>query len=192
MDGSGNVYVTGASAEPGTARPDRTRSTCGVPMDYLLKLDGSGVYQWHTFYHAGGGIAIDRSGNVYEAGGDDGTWNGPAGQNPLNAYSGGDDILLRKLDSSGAYQWHTFYGSVNDEGGYFIAIDSSGNFYITGSGASWKGPAGQNPLHACGTYDIFVLKLQRLPVLPVVAILMVTVKPIYCGGTKALVRTLSG
>ena len=60
---------------------------------------------------AGYGIAIDGSGNVYVTGVSNATWNGPAGQSPLHAHSGGYDIFVLKLDSSGAYQWHTFYGS---------------------------------------------------------------------------------
>ena len=63
-------------------------------------------------YDYGYGIAVDGSGNVYVTGYSDATWNGPAGQNPLHAYSGRRcDIFVLKLNSSGAYQWHTFYGS---------------------------------------------------------------------------------
>ena len=110
----------------------------------------------------GNGIAVDGSGNVYVTGYSYATWNGPAGQNPLHAYSGGYDIFVLKLNSSGAYQWHTFYGSSGDDSGHGIAVDGSGNVYVTGySDATWNGPAGQNPLHAySGGYDIFVLKLN--------------------------------
>ena len=54
----------------------------------------------------GHGIAVDTSGNVYVTGYSDATWG-----SPLNAHSGGGDIFVLKLNSSGAYQWHTFYGS---------------------------------------------------------------------------------
>ena len=104
----------------------------------MLKLNSSGAYQWHTFYGSssdddgGYGIAVDGSGNVYVTGDSDATWNGPAGQNPLHAYSGSYDIFVLKLDSSGAYQWHTFYGSSSWDYGFGIAVDGSGNVYVTG------------------------------------------------------------
>jgi len=63
--------------------------------------------------------------------------------------------------TDGSYQWHTFYGSSNDDYGYSLATDVSGNVYITGeTQASWNGSSGQNPLHGhSGSYDLFVLKL---------------------------------
>ena len=43
-----------------------------------------------------------------------------------------DDIFVLKLNSSGTYQWHTFYGSSSDDYGYGIVTDGSGNVYVTG------------------------------------------------------------
>ena len=60
----------------------------------------------------GYGIAVDGSGNVYVTGYSDATWTARQARVPLHAHSGGnDDIFVLKLNSSGAYQWHTFYGS---------------------------------------------------------------------------------
>src|SRR4030042_1487257 len=82
-----------------------------------IQAGPSPTYAWHTFYGStsydyGRSIALDGSGNVYVTGYSDATWNGPAGQSPLHAHSGpnsNDDIFVLKLDSSGDYQWHTFY-----------------------------------------------------------------------------------
>ena len=149
LDGSGNVYVTGFSNAtwngPAGQNPLHASGTI-----FVLKLNSSGAYQWHTFYGAGGGvgIAVDGSGNVYVTGVSTATWNGPAGQTPLHAFSGASDIFVLKLDSSGAYQWHTFYVAYTSDYGNSIAVDSSGNVYVTGDSDTWSGPAGQNPLHA--------------------------------------------
>ena len=171
-DGSGNVYVTGYSTATwnGPAGESPLHAyTGGVADMFVLKLNSSGAYQWHTFYgsssedQALGGIATDGIGHVYVTGISNTTWNGPAEESPLHAHSGGSDwdIFALKLDSSGTYQWHTFYGSSNADWAYGTATDGIGNLYITGySGATWNGPAGQSPVHPyIGSDDIFVLKL---------------------------------
>jgi hypothetical protein len=176
-DGSGNVYVTGISDATwnGPASQSPLHAYSGLTEIFVLKLSSSGYYQWHTFYGSsntetgvddGYGIATDGSGNVYVTGMSDATWNGPAGENPLHGHSGSDDIFVLKLDSSGSYQWHTFYGSSTVDYGYGIATDGSRNVYVTGySDATWNGPAGESPLHAySGSPDIYVLKLSPAPI----------------------------
>ncbi|HQM27317.1 MAG TPA: SBBP repeat-containing protein, partial [Syntrophorhabdus sp.] len=122
----------------------------------VLKLGSSGTRLWHTFHGSGGGdhgqgIAVDKDGNVYVTGYSSATWG-----TPINPYSGSDDVVVLKLNSSGVYQWHTFHGSSNHDGGSSIAVDGSGNVYVTGySISTWGSP--MNP-HS-GAYDIIVLKL---------------------------------
>jgi hypothetical protein len=172
VDGSGNVYVTGRSYAswngPGPTLPLNPYSLGGNANIVVLKLNTNGGYLWHTFYGSGNndegyGIAVDGSGNVYVTGLSTVTWNGPGPTLPLNTFSGGWDIVILKLNTSGAYQWHTFYGSAATDVGPAIAVDGSGNVYVAGySNASWNGPSGQLPLDAfsIGNWDIFVLKLN--------------------------------
>jgi len=155
MDTNGNVYVTGySSATWGTPLNDHSGNNDVV----VLKLDTSGAYQWHTFYGSseydwGSGIAVDMDGNVYVTGQSNATW----GTTPLNPFSGSVDTIVLKLDTSGAYQWHTFYGSSDADGGYGIAVDMDGNVYVTGhSTATWGTPLA--PFN--GGYDIVVVKLD--------------------------------
>ena len=166
-DSSGNVYVTGFSTATWNGPAGESPLHDAFGSGFVLKLDSTGTYRWHTFYPVGYRIAIDSSGNAYVTGPCGTTWNGPDGQSPLHAYSGGTDICVLKINSSGAYQWHTFYGSSGNEHGYGAARDRTGNLYITGSsGATWNGPAGQSPLHAYtgGSRDFFVLKLSDAPI----------------------------
>jgi uncharacterized delta-60 repeat protein len=164
VDSSGNVYVTGYSS-----------ATWGAPLNahtggndiVIVKLNSEGAHQWHTFYGAAGsdygyGIAVDSSGNVYVTGYSYATWNGPDGESPLNAHTGGNDIVIVKLNSEGAHQWHTFYGAAGSDYGYGIAVDSSGNVYVTGySYATWNGPDGESPLNAhTGGSDMVIVKLN--------------------------------
>ncbi len=162
VDGSGNIYVTGESqASWGSPR----NAFSGLSALFVLKLDSSGAYQWHTFYGSDKGIgaydiALEGSDNIYVTGSSWTSWG-----SPLHAHSGdpsGDplfsDIFVLKLDSSGTYQWHTFYGSGTGDGGRGIALDGNGNVYVTGfSNATWG-----SPLHAhSGDEDTFVLKLDN-------------------------------
>ena len=155
VDTSGNVYVTGLSTDWGT--PLNPYSGGGDTV--ILKLNSSGVHQWHTFYGSastdyGFGIAVDTSGNVYVTGRSDITWGSPI--NPHGG-NGDSDIVVLKLNSSGAYQWHTFSGSSGGDYGTGIAVDTSGNVYVTGySNATWGSPL--NPYS--GDWSIVVLKLN--------------------------------
>ena len=171
LDASGNVYVTGTSPASwqgdGDADPLHPHSGSSVDI-FVLKLNSNGVYQWHTFYgtdpyyDGGHGIAVDGSGNVYITGLSNNTWQGDRNTAPLHPYSSGGDIFVLKLNSAGAYQWHTFYGSATVDRGEGIAVDGGGNVYITGeSRATWQGDGGASPIHPyTGDYDICVLKLN--------------------------------
>ncbi|MDJ0765972.1 MAG: SBBP repeat-containing protein [Myxococcota bacterium] len=133
-----------------------------IPSEYdlfVLKLDANGEYQWHTFYGTnyndkGNSITVDEEGNLYVIGTSEYGWDGPDGLGPLNPHSGGfedaaeSDAFTLKLDTNGAYQWHTFYGSSDYDDGHSLAVDGTGNIYTMGfSLNAWNGPSGQNPLH---------------------------------------------
>ena len=95
----------------------------------------AGVYQWHTFYgspsnESGLSIAVDNYGGVYITGCSFVPWDGPDDQVPLKAFSGQSDIFVLKLDATGTYQWHTFYG--DNARGTGITMDSNGGVYISG------------------------------------------------------------
>ena len=133
----------------------------------VLKLDTSGVYQWHTFYGAGdseddygSGIAVTTDG-VYVSGNSNATWNGDGDTLPIHGHSGSSAIAVLKLDTSGAYQWHTFYGSFGNDYGYGIAVMADG-VYVSGSSEfTWNGDGDTLPIHGhSGSLDIAVLKLD--------------------------------
>ena len=149
VDPTGNVYVTGYSTAtwngPGAAAPLNAHS--GGADIVVLKLNSSGAYQWHTFYGSassdtGNGIAVNGAGDVYVTGYSVATWSGPGATAPLNAGGGAGDIVVLKLNTNGAYQWHTFYGSgTQPDRGQGVAVDIGGNVYVTGfSYATWNGP----------------------------------------------------
>jgi hypothetical protein len=169
-DGNGNVYVTGTSSAwngPNAVAP-LNAFTNGSTDIVVVKLNSNGVYQWHTFYGSSGwdtgyAITCDGGGNVIVAGYSPASWSGPDSVSPLNPYAGYRDMVVLKLNSMGAYQWHTFYGSsINGDTSYAVTNDANGNIFIAGdSGGSWNGPGDTVPLNAYkGSSDIVVVKLN--------------------------------
>jgi hypothetical protein len=153
VDGQGNVYVTGYSAAT-WGSPVRTHA--GGQDAFVAKLNSTGSLVWNTFLGAAGtdaghGIAVDGSGVVYLTGNSAGTWG-----SPLQSFAGVVDAFAAKLSSSGALTWNTFLGGIDIDYGYGIALDDSGNVYVSGYGdTSWG-----SPVHAfTGSYDAFAAKL---------------------------------
>ncbi len=156
VDGSGNVYVAGASLATWGA-PVRAY-TSGYDV-FAAKLSSSGALTWNTFLGASGddegfAIAVDASGNVYVAGSSNDTWG-----SPVRAFGGGFyDAFVAKLNSNGVLTWNTFLGGSGTDNGNAITLDGSGNVYVTGySYAPWGLPV---RAFGGGFYDAFVAKLD--------------------------------
>ncbi len=125
------------------------------------------TYQWHTFYPTGKiglntlwGLDLDNTGNLYLAGKSALTWNGDNGITATHPYSGSDDLLVMKLNSAGAYQWHSFYGTAHLDQAHDIAVDADGNAYVTGwSYDPWPSPGNTTPLTDSGS--VLLLKINN-------------------------------
>jgi hypothetical protein len=158
VDKSGNVYMAG---ESWYTWGSPVRPFAGWCDAFVAKLNGSGALQWNTFLGSssasggdcGYGIAVDKSGNVCVAGASDATWG-----SPVRPYAGGDsDAFVAKLNASGAQQWNTFLGGSDDDYGFAVAVDASGNVYVVGeSNATWGSPI--RPY--AGIQDAFVAKIS--------------------------------
>ena len=101
-------------------------------------------------------VVVDSLGNTYVTGQFRATVNFGNG----NITSAGFiDIFVLKLDSAGAFQWVYTAGASNADSGTGIALDSSGNVFITGA-FTFTVNFGNGNITSTGNYDIFVLKLN--------------------------------
>ncbi|WP_428662095.1 SBBP repeat-containing protein [Runella sp.] len=158
VDGSGNVYITGYFS--GTAAFGSTSKTSAGGYDiFVAKYNNSGSLQWvqtagGTGSDVGYGIAVDGSGNVYITG----YFFGTATFGSTSKTSAGiSDIFVAKYNTGGTLQWVQTAGGTSTELGYGIAVDGSGNVYITGN---FQGTAtfGSTLKTSAGGSDIFVAK----------------------------------
>ena len=76
-----------------------------------------------------------------------------------NTTAGGDDIFIAKYDSSGTQVWVKQFGTTASDIGNGIALDSSGNSYVTGQAGSGVAFAGNT---SAGSTDVFTLRLDVL------------------------------
>ena len=139
------------------AYDDRERLTIDPSLVYSTYLGGSND-------DAGGGIAVDSSGNAYVAG-STGSSDFPttAGAVQTTFDGGNSDAFVSKLNSSGsALIYSTYLGGSNDEDGNAVALDSSGNAYVIGDTASTDFPttAGALQSTSSGGFDAFISKLD--------------------------------
>jgi chitodextrinase len=128
-DTSDNVYISGAAYGDfdGLANSDGTWMSEDV---FVAKFNSSGTKQWSRFFgtatnDVASGLAVDGSGNVYITGNSDGALDGE-----INA--GGHDLFLVKYNTSGTRQWTRLLGTASGEYGRSVAVDGSGNAYLTG------------------------------------------------------------
>jgi hypothetical protein len=175
---SGNAYITGftySSDFPTT--PGALQATlAGGSNAFVTKLNAAGsallysTYLGGSGYNFGGGIAIDGSGNAYVVGWTRST-DFPTTPGALQTkYGGGaSDAFVSKLNADGSALLYSTYlgGSGSEEGNWFsIAVDASGNSYVTGDTGSSDFPttpgAFQTTFAGGGEFgvDAFVTKLN--------------------------------
>ena len=178
VDSAGNAYVTGLTASTNFPTASPLQAASGGGQDaFVAKLNSAGSALIYSTYlgsggnEAGQGIAVDSSGNAYVVGGTIST-NFPT-ISPFQAANGGSiDVFVTKLNAAGsALVYSTYLGGSGNEAGRGIAVDSSGNAYLTGQTQSADFPTA-NPAQASfggGTFDAFVAKIGEVAAPPVIS-----------------------
>ena len=145
VDGNGEACITGhtfSSSFPTTVGAVQT-ANAGNDDAFVVKLSADGTAPVYSTYLGGsghennrhsGGIAVDASGNAYVTGTTDSA-NYPK-VNPIQTTvdTTFGDVFVTKINAAGSALMYStpLGGSVSDEG-HAIAVDASGDAYITGS-----------------------------------------------------------
>ena len=165
VDASGNAYLAGyfysLTLPFGTTTLTNVSST-GTSADmFLAKYDNAGNVLWAK--SAGGvlddyanSVVVNASGNAYVAG----DFNSPtiAFNSTTLTNAGYKDIYLTKYDSNGNMLWAKGAGGTDNDKPNSVALDASGNIYMTGF---FKSPAlafVSTTLTSVGYEDIFIAK----------------------------------
>ena len=170
VDSSGNAYVTGYTwSNDFPSWSGYQWINWGKRDIFVTKFRQSdNTLLYSTFLggsdsETGRAIAADSSGNAYVTGYTDST-DFPVENAYQATYGGGNtDVFISKLSPDGAsLVYSTFLGGSKSDWGYGIAVDSSGNAYVTGETYSTTFPTNNAyQLSGGGTYDdAFVTKLS--------------------------------
>jgi hypothetical protein len=173
VDASGNVYAAGYTSSsdfpttPGAFQP-AYRGT--VANAYLTKLNSTGSALLYSTYLGGSGddgvrdFVLDRAGNLFVTG-----WTNspdfpvtPGVFQPTYAGTGRYNAFVAKVNTTNwTLVYSTYLGGSGLDAGRDIAVDASGNAYVTGDTLSTDFPT-KNPLQAAnaGGIDAFVTKLN--------------------------------
>ncbi|MER3422425.1 MAG: hypothetical protein C4293_03540, partial [Nitrospiraceae bacterium] len=172
VDFAGNAYVTGTTLSDNFPTVNAIQGARGGLRDaFVTKLNSNGtaplVYSTYLGGNGddfGNGLVVDSSGNAYVTGSTT-SINFPTRPTvgPLQgSLRGPTDAFVSKLNASGAsLVYSTYLGGSSDDTGADIAIDSSGNAYITGNTTSLDFPTVSplpGPSGVLG--DAFVTKLN--------------------------------
>ncbi|WP_413935427.1 SBBP repeat-containing protein [Nitrospira sp. BLG_1] len=169
VDGSGQAYVTGVTQSRDFPTLQASQPALGgaeAPDAFVTKFTATGVLLYSTYLGGshedrGFGIAVDGSGQAYVTGVTQ-SRDFPTLQASQPALGGAEapDAFVTKFTATGALAYSTYLGGSDGDEGYGIAVDGSGQAYVTGITTSFDFPTLQasQPDFGGGRGDMFVTK----------------------------------
>ncbi|MGD0710935.1 MAG: SBBP repeat-containing protein [Bacteroidales bacterium] len=163
VDASGNAYLTGYYSSSTISFDIITLTNTNVLFNdiFLVKYDANGNTLWAR--NAGGvdddkayAVAVDASGNAYLTG----YFNSPTITFGSTTITNGGiyNIFLSKYSTDGNLIWANRLGGNNDDVANSIALDATGNIFVTGDFLSDTICFGSDTLKNVGATDIFIAK----------------------------------
>src|SRR6185312_7632391 len=175
LDTAGNAYITGSteSTDFPTTPAAISRTLNGLSDVFITKLNSTGTNVVYSSYlggskdEIGDGIALDSANNAYITGNTtspDFPVTAGAPQTKFGGGTEGGDYFATKVNAGGtAIVYSTYIGGTSDEGTEGrggIAVDGSGNAYITGDTFSADFPTTPGAFQPSGACGPFVTKVN--------------------------------
>jgi hypothetical protein len=172
VDGSGDAFIAGSTSSanfPVSAAAYRLTYSGGTSEAFVTAFNPSGAGLLYSTYLGGStqdqayAIALDAKGDAYVAGA---TLSADFPNTPgiiQAAENGSYDAFISVLNPTGtALLYSTLLGGSADDYACGIAVDSSGNAYVTGYTGSTNFPStpGVLQLASAGGYDAFITKIN--------------------------------
>jgi Beta-propeller repeat len=177
VDAAGKAYVTGGTQSPTfKTTTGVVQSTCGTDANcngavydaFVSVIQAGGGSLFYSTFLGGSasdeglGIAIDSAGDAYVTGVTQSS-NFPP-KNPIQANFGGvQDAFVTELNPAGtALLYSTYLGGTSSDAGSGIAVDGSGNAYVTGETGSSNFPVSLNATQpkSGGGNDAFISEIK--------------------------------
>ncbi len=159
VDAAGSSYVTGEFQGGVFFGLPPSLASAGGDDIFVARYDTNGNVLWAQ--QAGGasgdqgrGIGVDAAGNSYVTG----AFTGPVTFGTVPVTNAGNfDMFVAQYDSSGNVLWAQSAGGPGVDAGLGIAVEGSGNSYVTGV---FRGTAdfGPTSIFSAGVGDVFVAK----------------------------------
>lgn len=173
VDSSNNAYTVGTFTgtvdfDPGAGVENKTST--GSSDIFISKLDANGIFSWVKQIGSTGddyafSVDLDSTGNIYVVGYFTGTVDFDPGAGVSDLVSNGNnDIFILKLDSNGDFVYAQNFGSVSQDRGVGLSVDSFDNVIVAGTFQNTVDfdfdVVDTYDLISNGNTDIFVLKLD--------------------------------
>jgi len=172
VDGTGSAYVSGTGLSDGTF-PVTVTGICDPAVystacsyAFVSKFDPTGsTLLYSTFlgpnnYATPASLIVDQNNNAYVLATT--ASNSFSLVNGIETYTGGNDLLLAEIDAAAGSELNaTYIGGTTDERAIAMALDPSGNLYVTGTTNSTDFPVTEAAFQQQlgGNTDAFILKL---------------------------------
>ena len=159
VDGQGNVTAAGVLYQTSNFGGSSLTTAGGADV-WVARFSPAGAHLWSR--RGGGtgddwvyGVAVDGAGNASITGFS--TASADFGGGPVTG-AGAKDVIVAQYSSTGGHVWSRRVGGSADEVGRDIAVDDSGNVFVTGNFASASVNFGSGALSNAGGADIFLTK----------------------------------